>query len=115
MLTCMSMSLSRFQVPAPSALEKLDRFVRLNQIRLYDIFVETDKNKDWKMTKEELMKIMQEVGQAFHYGILALVLFLWCQLLEQKFWSQKLKPVKKHIYISTCENKFVLFLHLYSR
>lgn len=47
-------------VPVPAGLQALDRFLAQNKLRLIDLFTNADRNKDWRLTKEELHRAVKQ-------------------------------------------------------
>ena len=54
------------QVPVPSALQILDKFLAEKKMRLIDLFRNADRNQDWKLTKEELLAAVEKVCTKIH-------------------------------------------------
>ncbi|XP_050412422.1 uncharacterized protein LOC126827227 [Patella vulgata] len=48
--------------PAPLALQILDEHVKVNRLRLLDLFKVLDKDKDWKVTKKEFKNAMERAN-----------------------------------------------------
>ncbi|XP_022302015.2 EF-hand calcium-binding domain-containing protein 12-like [Crassostrea virginica] len=48
------------KIPAPLGIRILEEHLRKNKMRLIDLFVSTDKDKDWKITRDEFRKVIQE-------------------------------------------------------
>ncbi|XP_062585713.1 uncharacterized protein LOC134247355 [Saccostrea cucullata] len=48
------------KIPAPLGIRILEEHLRKNKIRLLDLFVATDKDKDWKITRDEFRKVIKE-------------------------------------------------------
>ena len=46
----------RIKYPLPSALEKIEEFLQENRWRLVDLFASLDKNKDWRVRKEDFVR-----------------------------------------------------------
>lgn len=46
----------------PLSLQILDRFLVDNKLRLIDLFAHADRNKDWRLTKHELKKAIENVS-----------------------------------------------------
>ena len=55
-----------YQVPVPSALQILDKFLADKKMRLIDLFRNADRNQDWKLTKEELLAAVDKVCTEIH-------------------------------------------------
>lgn len=49
------------KIPAPLGIRILEEHLRKNKMRLLDMFVATDKDKDWKITRDEFRKVIREV------------------------------------------------------
>ena len=45
--------------PAPAALAIIQEYLEHKKLRLVDLFVQADKDKNWNVTREEFMKIMK--------------------------------------------------------
>lgn len=52
------------KIPAPLGIRILEEHLRKNKMRLLDLFVATDKDKDWKITRDEFRKVIKEVSVA---------------------------------------------------
>lgn len=48
------------KIPAPLGIRILEEHLRKNKMRLLDLFVATDKDKDWKITRDEFRKVIKE-------------------------------------------------------
>lgn len=48
--------------PLPIALAMIADYLQENRLRLLDLFKKVDKNKDWKMTKDELKYSLKQTG-----------------------------------------------------
>lgn len=46
----------RLKAPAPLGLRILDHYLKEEKLRLVDLFTSADKNKDWKISREEFIK-----------------------------------------------------------
>ena len=57
-----SSGLPNINVPTPLAIKILEQYLRQNKLRLIDVFTSSDKNKDWKISREEFFKICDEVS-----------------------------------------------------
>ena len=53
--------LPQLKIPAPLGLKILDDHLRKEKLRLIDLFTAVDKNKDWKISREEFIKSCEEV------------------------------------------------------
>lgn len=49
------------KIPAPLGIRILEEHLKKNKMRLLDMFVATDKDKDWKITRDEFRKVIREV------------------------------------------------------
>ena len=56
-------SIPNLRMPAPLGLKILDTHLKQQKLRLIDLFTSTDKNKDWKISREEFIKVCNEVGK----------------------------------------------------
>lgn len=54
-------SLPHLKAPAPLGLKILDEHLKEKKLRLIDLFTSTDKNKDWKLSRDEFIKSCEEV------------------------------------------------------
>lgn len=50
------------KIPSPLGVRMLEQHLRKNQIRLIDLFVMVDRDKNWRLSREEFRKAIQEVG-----------------------------------------------------
>ena len=50
-----------YQIPVPSALQILDKFLTDKKMRLVDLFRSADRNQDWRLTKDELLAAVEKV------------------------------------------------------
>ena len=48
--------------PLPDILAAISEYLAKKRLRMYDIFVRADKDKDWKITKKEFLDAMQVAG-----------------------------------------------------
>ncbi|KAK3102250.1 hypothetical protein FSP39_009912 [Pinctada imbricata] len=48
------------KIPAPLGIRILEQHLRKNKKRLVDLFVESDKNKDWKISRDEFRNIIRQ-------------------------------------------------------
>ena len=48
--------------PLPDILATISEYLAKKRLRMYDIFVWADKDKDWKITKKEFLDVMQVAG-----------------------------------------------------
>lgn len=55
-----SSSLPQLRVPAPLGLQILDQHLKEQKLRLIDLFTDADKNKDWKLSRDEFIKQCNE-------------------------------------------------------
>ncbi|KAK7496162.1 hypothetical protein BaRGS_00012572 [Batillaria attramentaria] len=46
--------------PVPAGLQALDRFLAEKKLRLIDLFTNADRNKDWRLTKQELYRAVKQ-------------------------------------------------------
>lgn len=53
-------SLPQINVPSPLSLAKLEQHLKDKKLRLLDLFTAADKNKDWKISREEFTKTCQK-------------------------------------------------------
>lgn len=49
------------KIPSPLGIRILEQHLRKNQMRLIDLFVKVDRDKNWKLSREEFRKAIQEV------------------------------------------------------
>ena len=54
------------KIPAPLGIRILEQHLRKNKKRLVDLFVETDKNKDWKLSQDEFRGVIRQVRISYH-------------------------------------------------
>ena len=47
--------------PSPVAIQIIEKFLLEKKLRLIDLFQSADKNKDWKVTREEFRHIIKQV------------------------------------------------------
>lgn len=57
-----SSSLPQLKIPAPLGIKILNQHLKQKKMRLIDLFTAADKNKDWKMSRDEFIKICEEVS-----------------------------------------------------
>lgn len=53
--------LPHLKIPAPLGLKILDDHLKQKKLRLIDLFTSTDKNKDWRLSRDEFIKSCEEV------------------------------------------------------
>ena len=58
-------SLPHLKMPAPLGIKILNQHLKQNKMRLIDLFTAADKNKDWKMSRDEFINVCDEVGKFF--------------------------------------------------
>lgn len=46
----------KIQYPTPSAMERIEKFLAENRWRLVDLFKNLDKNKDWRVKRDDLIR-----------------------------------------------------------
>ncbi|XP_052779508.1 EF-hand calcium-binding domain-containing protein 12-like [Mya arenaria] len=63
-------SIPNLKMPAPLGLKILDQHLKEQKLRLIDLFTSTDKNKDWKISREEFIKICNEKKIPISTGLL---------------------------------------------
>ena len=49
--------------PSPLAIRVIERFLQRKKMRLLDLFASVDKHKNWKVTRDDFRKAIQEVGR----------------------------------------------------
>ena len=54
--------LPSLSIPTPLALKILEQHLKQNKLRLIDLFTAVDRNKDWKISREEFVKVCEQVG-----------------------------------------------------
>ena len=52
-------------VPPPDGLQKLDKFISINRMRLMDLFRLADKDKSWTISRSEFLNAVSEVNTFF--------------------------------------------------
>lgn len=52
--------------PSPLAIRIIEKFLRQKKIRLIDLFQSVDKDKDWKVSRNEFRNAMKAVSQTFN-------------------------------------------------
>lgn len=58
-------SLPKLKMPAPLGIKILNQHLKQKKMRLIDLFTAADKDKNWKMSREEFIKICEEVNHQF--------------------------------------------------
>lgn len=48
--------------PMPIALATINDYLAKKRLRFYDLFVQADRDKDWKVTRDEFKDIMKRTG-----------------------------------------------------
>ena len=51
----------RIRLPVPSAMNKVEEFLATNHWRLIDLFKSMDKEKSWRIAKEDFMRFIKKV------------------------------------------------------
>ena len=59
-----SSKLPNINVPTPLAIKILEQYLRQNKLRLIDLFTSVDKNKDWKISRDEFFKVCDKVSKS---------------------------------------------------
>jgi hypothetical protein len=59
--------LPHLKIPAPLGLKILDDHLKQKKLRLIDLFTSTDKNKDWRISRDEFIKSCEEVYMGDSY------------------------------------------------
>ena len=49
------------RLPPPLAMERVEEFLAKNHWRLVDLFRTLDKDKSWKVVKEDFMRLIEKV------------------------------------------------------
>ena len=65
--------------PSPLAIQIIEKFLHEKKIRLLDLFASVDKDKDWKLTRDEFRLALQKVRNALPY---CLYFFLYLNVYE---------------------------------
>ena len=48
--------------PLPVALEIINEYLAKKRLRFYDLFVQADRDKDWKVSRDEFKDVMKRTG-----------------------------------------------------
>lgn len=64
-------SIPSVKVPSPLGIRILEKHLRLNKMRLIDLFTSTDKNKNWKLSRDEFRNAIRLVS--FHQPTLNMI------------------------------------------
>ena len=48
--------------PLPVALATINEYLAKKRLRFYDLFVQADRDKDWKITRDEFKDVMKRTG-----------------------------------------------------
>ncbi|XP_045164216.2 EF-hand calcium-binding domain-containing protein 12-like [Mercenaria mercenaria] len=62
--------LPHLKIPAPLGLKILDDHLKEKKLRLIDLFTSTDKNKDWRLSRDEFIKSCEERSIPISRGLL---------------------------------------------
>ena len=54
------------RLPPPLAMERVEEFLTENRLRLLDLFRRLDRNKSWRVVKEDFMRLAEEVKIFLH-------------------------------------------------
>lgn len=60
-------SIPQLKMPAPLGIKILSQHLKQNKLRLIDLFTAGDKNKDWRISREEFLKICEEVSDMSYF------------------------------------------------
>lgn len=58
-----NLPIPKIRLPVPSAMEKVEEFLATNQWRLIDLFKSMDKEKSWRIAKDDFLRFIQKVEQ----------------------------------------------------
>lgn len=56
-------SIPNVKIPCPIGIRILELFLKKNKMRLLDLFVQTDKDKNWKLSRDELRHSIKTVSE----------------------------------------------------